>query len=402
MKPTRIPAFAGINNRAPLDRLPTTEGGARSVRDAVNVDLTQAGSFQTRQGFEQILANGCRSLFTVDGSAALAAVGAELVMFDGVGTTKLADLSSAYSSLSYANTPMGVVWSDGARFGMVRDWVSSDLAPSVPNPTPVVLASQGGSLEAGAYGICFATVLPDGRRSAFTVPVYVDVPAGGRIEASGGGQQVVAYVTAVNGDVFYRAGKLASGSLSIGVSKQNSEPVAYEHLEGLPVGRVLGYRDGRLLSALGNMLYFSMPFQYGLTNPATNFVQFPSGIRVIADLDGGLIVGTADSHWIIRGDLSSPESMRQIAPYGAVEGTVSELPNSESLMWFTSRGPVMASPDGSLSMLQDQNIQFPSAATGAAVFQEQDGMRKFLASLSKPVPSGSAVARSFMDARVIE
>ena len=402
MQPFRIPGFTGINNRAPLDRLPKTEGGSSAVRDAVNVDLTQAGSFQTRQGFEQVLNTGMRSLFAVDGTAAIAAVGSDLVKFTGSSFSKLDDLASAYSSVGYTKTPLGVVWSDGSRLGLVRNWTSGDVAPSLPNPQPSVSAASGGSLKAGQYGVCFATVLSDGRRSAFTVPVYLDVPENGRVEIAGGGLLVTAYITAVNGDVFYKAGNLSGGSLSVGIVKENSEPVAYEYLEPMPTGRVLGYRDGRLLVAVGSVLYYSLPYQYGITNPATNFIPFPSDIRVIVDLDGALIVGTSDAHWSIPGDIAAPESMTQVAPYGAVEGTVTALPNSEAVMWFTARGPVMGSPDGSIAMLQDKEIQFPSAAAGAAVFQEQDGMRKFLASLSKPVPSGAAVARSFMDARVIE
>lgn len=402
----KIDKFAGIDNRTPIDRLrPRERGAGVPVRDAVNVDLSAAGTFQTRAGFTPAApGQKCRSMFPVDDAGALIAVGSELMRFTGSSFAKVADLATPFGSVAYTKTPLGPVWSDGVHMGLVRNWVNEPLLPPDPNPTPSVSASTDGALQAGSYGVSFAAVMPDGRKSAMTVPVYVDVPANGRIQINTATQlyPLAVYVTAPNGEVFYKEGRVQSGALSIGLLNQDGEPASYEVAQMLPAGRVLGYHDGRLLSASGQFLYYSSPYSLGLHKPASDFIPFPDDIRIVASLDVGvLIVATASAHWRVAGALPQA-TMTQIAPYGAVDGTMVGIPNSTGSMWFTPRGPVAASQDGSIRLLQDEQIQFPRADTGAAVFRETNGMRQFIAALSKPVPSGAAVARSFMDARVIE
>jgi hypothetical protein len=343
-------------------------------------------------------------MFPVDDTGALVAVGAKLMHFDGEELAEVADLATPFSSVAYTKTPLGPVWSDGVHMGLVRNWVNEPLLPPDPNPVPSVSASTDGALQAGSYGVSFAAVMPDGRKSAMTVPAYVDVPANGRIQIDTADQlyPLAVYVTAPNGEIFYKEGQVQSGALSIGLLNQDGEPASYEVTQMLPAGRVLGYHDGRLLSASGQFLYYSSPYSLGLHKPASDFIPFPDAIRIVASLDVGvLIVATASAHWRVAGSLPQA-TMTQIAPYGAVDGTMVGIPNSTGSMWFTPRGPVAASQDGSIRLLQDEQIQFPRADTGAAVFRETNGMRQFIAALSKPVPSGAAVARSFMDARVIE
>lgn len=404
MKPIKASRFTGINNRVPPDRLPVGEDGW-ALADASNVDLTAAGTLQTRAGVtEAIEAENCRSLFSVDAMGALAAVGSNLVQFTGSAFANLATLASPFARVAYTKTPMGVVWSDGFTMNMVRVWVNGPLLPSTPNPTPAVSVASGGSLIEGTYGVSFAAVMPDGRRSAMTIPVYVDVPAAGRIEISSPAQAypVNVYVSAPNGEVFYRCGRFQSGAFSVGTLNQDGESMVYEVMDLLPAGRVLGYHDGRLLSAVGAYLFYSQPYSLGLHKPASDYIPFKSDIKLIASLSPGvLIVATEDEHWRISGEINQATAV-QIAPYGAVEGTMAEVPNSKSLMWFTPRGQLRAGQDGSIELLQDAQIQFPTAPLGAGVFRETNGMRQYIASLSQPVPSGAAVARSFMDARVIE
>jgi hypothetical protein len=401
----KIERFTGINNRQPIDRIKPTDAGM-PVPDAVNVDLSASGTFQTRAGFElAAAASNPRSMFPVNSVGALVAVGSELMRFAGSSFSKVADLASSYAAVGYTKTPLGIVWSDGFNMGLVKNWINSQLLPAMPNPVPSVSVSAGGALPEGTYGVSFATTLPDGRRSPMTVPVYVDVPEGGRINVSTTSQAipVLVFCTAVNGDVFYKVTPIQNGAISIGIDQQSGEAVTYEPSELIPPGRVLGFHDGRILSAVGPILYHSQPFSMGLHRPATDFIPFPADIRIIAPLNPGvLIVGTEQSHWLISGSLAQPESMVEIAPYGAVAGTMTEVPNSKALMWFTARGQVSASPSGELSLLQDAQIQFPRAHIGAGVFRETNGMRQYLATLANPVSSGAVVARSFIDARIID
>lgn len=408
VSPVRFGSFAGINNRQPIDRLRLRADEARPVRDAVNVDLSASGTFQTRAGHKLTLAaEQCRSLFPVDDTGALVAVGDKLMRFDGTAVTELATLTTRHASVGYTKTPLGIVWSDGFRMGLVRGWVDAGLLPPAPNPAPAITASSGGALPAGTYGVAFASALSDGRRSEMTVPEYIDVPDSGRILVGSAALSVPAdiFVTAANGEVFYRAGRTTGGSASVGVLNQDGEAAAYEVEVALPPSRILGFHDGRLLAAQGSVLLFSRPYSLGLYRPETDFIALPDEIRLLASAGPNtLIIGTETAHWLVSGDMADP-TMRQIAPYGAVAGTLAEVPNATNsldLMWFTQRGQVRASGDGSLALLQDQQIQFPSAPSGASVFRETNGMRQFIASLNQARPAASAAARCFMDARVIE
>lgn len=397
--------FAGINNRLPVDRLKPVERGAPTpVRDAINVDLSTGGTFQTRAGTTRVSTAAARSMFTVDATGALAAVGRELHKFDGTASTKVADLASSFTKLAYAKTPLGVVWSDGFTLGLVKNWISGPLLPLPPNPTPSVSAASGGSLPAGEYGLSFCAVMPDGRRSAMSYPAYVSVAAGGRIDIQAGSQAypVVVFVTAADGEMFYRAGTLQSGaSTSVGHLNADGEGVAYGVTSEMPPGRILGFSKGRLLVADGSMLRYSVAYSF-LHRPAYDFIPLDGAIRLVAAVDAGTFIATTDKTWFKQGDIAGEGQFTQVAPYGATEGTLVDLPNSTDLMWFTPRGPVRASQDGAFALLQDKQIQYPAADTGAAVFRETNGMRQYVASLHNPVPSGAAVARSFMDARVID
>jgi len=394
----KIERFTGINNRQPIDRLKPDEGGGMPVRDAVNVDLSASGTFQTRQGSSSILAaQDARSAFSVDSTGALIAVGDELHKFNGTLLTKLDDLGSAFARVAYVKTPMGVVWSDGYFTKLVKNWSSGRLLPSKPNPQPTFTVSTGGSLVQGDYMLCFAAVFPDGRRSPMTIPLVAEVPQNGRITVDVGSQanSVQVFMTAPDGSVFYKQGQLSSGVLNIGLHNDSGEPIRFEVEDEIPPARILAFRNGRVFAATGGMLVYTQPWSL-LHRPGVDYIPLPENIRLLAAVDAGVFVATDSKTWFLSGE-PQEASFTEVAPYGAVEGTLTEVPNSTDLMWFTPRGQIRASQDGSFNLLQDKQIQFPAAAVGAAVYRETNGMRQFIATLSEPVPSGSVAARSFME-----
>jgi hypothetical protein len=393
----KIERFNGINNRVPPDRFKRDEAGAMPVRDAINVDLSTAGTLQSRQGYEMIVEqSGCRSAFTVDDTGALVAVGDELHRFDGANLVKLDDLGSAFSRVAYVKTPLGVVWSDGYTTKIVKGWVSSRLLPAEPNPMPTIYVDSVGSLQAGTYNVSFAAVFPDGRRSQMSYPLTFDVPENGRIEVNIGTQPnpVQVFVTAAGGSVYYRQGQASSGVFNVAIHAAQGEPVRYEVEAEIPPARILAYRNGRIYSATGSMVYFTQPWSF-LTRPLSDYIPLPDDVRLIAAVDAGLFICTATKTWFLAGE-PQEATLTEVAPYGAVEGTLTELPNSTDLMWFTPRGQLRATQSGEFALLQDKEIQFPSAPLGASVFRETNGMRQHITTMAAPTETGAAVARSFM------
>lgn len=393
----KIKRFIGINNRQPIDRIKPDEAGGMPVADAVNVDLSASGTFQTRQGFaESVAVTDARSAFTVDDTGALVAVGDELRRFSGSALTKLDDLGSAFARVAYVKTPVGVVWSDGYVTKVVKNWVSGRLLPTDPNPMPIVTVAAGGSLQAGTYGVSFAASLADGRRSPMSYPLSVDVPENGRISVNVGTQinPVQVFVTAPDGSILYRQGQVSNGALTVALHHAGGEPVRYEVEAEIPPARILAYRNGRIFAAVGAVVYYTQPWSF-LFRPMSDYIPLPDDVRLMAAVDAGLFICTASKTWFIAGE-SQEATMTEVAPYGAVDGTLTELPNSTDLMWFTPRGQLRAKQGGEFSLLQDKDIQFPTAAIGASVYRETNGMRQHITTLAEPTPTGAAVARSFM------
>lgn len=393
----KIERFTGINNRQPIDRMKPDEGGGMPVRDAVNVDLSSVGTFQTRQGFTpSVEVTEARSAFTVDDTGGLLAVGDELHRFDGTALTKIDDLGSSFARVAYARTPLGIVWSDGYVSKLVKNWTSGRLLPADPNPLPVVSVASGGSLPAGTYGVSFCSVLPDGRRSPMSYPLTLDLIENTRITVNVGAQPnpVQVFVSAPNGSVLYFQGQASSGELNIALHNAGGEPVRYEVEFELPASRILAFRNGRLFAASGPMVYYTQPWSF-LFRPMSDYIPLNEEIRLLAAVDAGVFIATESKTWFLAGE-PQEASMTEVAPYGAVEGTLTEVPNSTDLMWFTPRGQLRATQSGEFTLLQDKQIQFPKASSGASVYREVNGMRQHITTLAEPVPTGSAVARSFM------
>lgn len=393
----KIERFTGINNRQPIDRIKPDEGGGMPVADASNVDLSASGTFQTRQGYTPVIEQeNCRSAFTVDDTVGLIAVGDELHRFNGTALTKLDDLGSAFARVAYVKTPVGVVWSDGYFLKVVKNWVSGPVLPPWPNPLPNFTVSAGGSLQGGTYLMTFAAVFADGRRSAMTYPLVVDVPEGGRITVNVGSQAnpVQVFLTAPNGSVYYRQGQASSGAFDIALHQAGGEPVRYEVEAELPPARILAFRNGRIFAAIGSTVYYTQPWSF-LYRPMSDYIPVGEDVRLLAAVDAGVFIATGSKTWFISGE-PQEATMTEVTPYGAVEGTLTEIPNSTDLMWFTPRGQLRATQSGEFTLLQDKEIQFPKAAIGASVYRETNGMRQHITTLADPVPTGAAVARSFM------
>lgn len=400
----KIKRFTGINNRQPVDRIRDTDAG-RPVRDAVNVDLSDAGTFQRRPGTKKTLSGtNVRNLYQVKGGA-LFADGDKLKLFNGSTATEVATLTTPYANVAYADTPLGTAWSDGYRLN-VYNGTSRRLAPAQPNPVPSVVASAGGALVAGVYGLFFTTIRSDGQQSAPTVPQYVTAPANGVIQVSSSGhtERIAVFLTGVDGEIFYRAGTIEVGqsALTLPLARTDGQPVSYEVINDLPAGSILALHKGRLLSADGPYLFYSLTWNMGLYRPATDFIPFPEEITIVAPVEGGVFVATTEAtYWLAGSDISKADVVR-LKSDGGVRGTLTW--EDIKPMWFTPDGPVSGSQDGQITELQSDAVVYPAADSGASIWRESNGLRQLISAISTnpSIPPGAAVAGSYMDAEVIQ
>lgn len=396
--------FRGINNKLPVHQLVGKDGAF--VRDALNVDLTAAGTFQRRSGSTLAVAGArCRSLWSA-GDVGYYADGPNLMAFDGADASVLATLANPAANVSFVQTPRGVVWTDGTALELIVDGSSDALCVPAPNPVPAMTTAVDGALAAGAYTVAFANVNAAGERSALVGFDVIDVPEHGAITitlGAGRAHDTQVFVSACAGSELYRHETVpaADATLRIALVTSQGAPASDEVEQPMPPGSMVRLHYGRLLTVIGNLVVFSHPFAYGLCNPAKNYVLLDAPVTLCEPVDGGVYLATANRTWFAGGPNFAAASLRSIANFGAIPGTAVNEPNSEALWWSTSRGAVRATSNGAIELKQDANVAFSNAATGAALFREENGLSQFIASLSSAAPTNGASASSYMDAETV-
>lgn len=403
VEPVKLGPFLGINNKLPTEKLSTKEG--TFVRDAVNVDLTLAGTFQRRPGHTLVSAGTrARSLWG-DGDVGYYADGASLKLFTGTSTSTITTLGDANADVTFDRTPLGVVWSDGVKIERITNNTSAPLAPPTPNPVPAVSATTGGSLEAGTYTVAFATVTSAGLRSPISAFQTVTVGVNGSISiamvSSSYATQV--FITPVGGASMYREAVLTAGttSASINVISSQGLPVTSTVEAALPAGKfVRGYR-GRLLVASGSYVFYSLPYNEGVYHPLTGFIALDGAVTLCEPTQTGVFLATAEKTWFLDGlDVATAE-LKPLAPYGAVPNTVVQEPHALNMWWMTPRGLVRTTDQNTLELRQDEHMAFGKSTSGAGLYREENGITQVISVLSGTASTGAASASSYMDAQVI-
>lgn len=396
---TPIGPFSGINNRLPDHQLGVVERGRKAgdyLRNAVNVDLTAAGTLQRRKGSTLVVpGSDCHSLWS-DGEQAFYVDGTNLKRFTG----EVVATGLAYGRpVSFCKAPTSdVIWTDGVRLEAIDQGA---VAVPTPNPAPTVTASTGGALHAGHYQVCITAVAADGRESGSTWPVQVQVQDSGRIEVSGlPGTLVNIYVSPLNGDALYLTASTTASSYIIPVMGAQGAQCQTLNLRPLPAGRFVREYHGRLLVADGSGLYYSEPWAYGLYNPLRGYIP-QAGITLLEPGQTGVYVATAGkTYWLSGLDVDQVERVSELLPYGAIEGSAAHLENSNDIAWFSVRGLVIGTQDGQVKNMQEENIAVGAAQAGATLYREQDGMRQLVAAVSGAQESRAA-ANSYMTMEVV-
>ena len=396
-KTAPIGPFAGINNRLPDHQLAVVERGRKAgdyLRNAVNVDLSAAGTLQRRKGATLALAGAdCHSLWG-DAGGAFYVDGDAIKTFPN-GAVVRAGLTPG-RAVSWCRLPDGrAAWSNGVEIGFIDQGVSA-APPVAPNPAPSVAATSGGALNAGAYQVAITALDAAGRESGATWPVQIAVPEGGRIQVSGlPGTMVNIYLSPLNGDVLYYAMTTSASSYVFPLLPALGRQLDTLGLEPLPPGHLVRYCKGRLLTVDETQICYSEPFAHWLYNPLRNRIPI-ADLTMVEPVDGGLYLASRDKTWWLPGaDVDQPERLVEILPYGAVAGTSARMENSTDVVWFSTRGLIVGNAQGQVKNMQEETVAVGSAQVGATLCREQDGVRQVVASVS-PTSTTRAAASSFM------
>jgi len=254
MKPASVTSFLGMNNLLPAEKLGTKDGAF--LRNAVNVDMTDAGTVKRRQGTTQeLIGADCHSFWT-HGSDAFMVDGSALYRIGEAptGPTKTA-IATVTPGLQFSYTHDGrcVRASNGVEALRIDGNTVSAWSVPTPRHQPLLSVSVGGSLPAGTMQFCISFLDAAGEEGATTFPVAVEVPADGVVVISGIQQQVgyttLLYATQPNDTEFFKIGEPAGSSFVIAVKPAEGPRPAGLLMSPLPAGHIVRYLNGRMLVA---------------------------------------------------------------------------------------------------------------------------------------------------------
>lgn len=166
----------------------------------------------------------------------------------------------------------------------------------------------------------------------------------------------------------------------------------YPEIYGPPLPcRIIRSFAGRLWMAKDNVLWYTEPYALDRVKYQRNFIQFTSDIQVLEPVSGGIWVATIEETVFLQG--LNPDEMILINQlnYGGVFNTSRPIPNSNDVIWRSTRGVVLATQDGQIQNLQEDKVAVNPANTGAAIVIEKDGLRQYL---STAVPTGTTPMQS--------
>lgn len=395
---TPLGPFLGMNNRLPDTKLRVQDKGD-FLRNAVNVDITTAGTVRRRDGFEQVIDGAnCHSVFS-HGDKLYYADGTNFYEVVGLPDNPMRRLLRSNmppgARLSHCDVAGTLVYTDGRELRSVRDGVDTPFTLPLPNVAPALTPTTG-ALPAGLYQVTYTFIDENGTQSGAYPPVQIALSEGSGLEI-GCPPNTRVYMSTLNGDQLFAVGD--GPVVQVFVHPDGGEPCETLHLVPMPGGDIVRYHYGRLMVAKSEAVFYSEPFAPGLMNPTANWVAFPAPVTVLEPCNAGVWVVADKTYWLPDPDLSKSDLLEKL-PYGAAFGTGMSYPDRNQVAWYSERGLCVADGDGGVENIQEKNVATDPGISGASVFRENDGLKQLISLVTQSGQS-LAVARSFMEAEVI-
>lgn len=406
----------GINNVAREDRVPTTEAGAPlSLREALNVDLDNAGVPQRRRGHERFhTATLCHSLWADDAwPFGLFVDNGDLHLLDQSGGVESLGIAVGNAPLSYAVINDRIYFSNRATSGLLDATLQAYAwAPECPAGQPAAQVKAGLGLPAGQYmvAVTFTDVL--GRESGSTLAASVDVPAGSGIALTQIPQPLDAlrinlYLSDANDQVLRLHSSVPPGETSLDIAvpaRGRAMPDGLQFLSAMPAGQIVRLFSGRHYIADGHRLRWSPPMRYGLTDRARHVIHFNAPIDLVEPIESrggpGLFVAAGNRTYWFDGPDPEQWSQRIRMSSGAVPGSSCRVPGTavgyedpeDVVVWIARNGQFcVGGAGGGISLPKQGQAVVDTAERAATLYRAEDGIEQIVAAMRGPRPQGLAV-----------
>ncbi len=400
----------GIDNRAE-----ETKVSAGSVREAVNIDISDTGAFARRRGYTKRLSGAnTHSLWGNEHiSFGLYVDGDSLFCLWADASSTLVRDGLAPRDMYYAYVAGKVYYSNGVDTGLVTpDGDSLPWGVERPASTFGLSVAASGALDGGIYQVTLTYMNTMREESGAPESVFIEVPDGGGILLDNIPQPVAADVVAIrvymsqaNGDMLFYHRDLPVGPTQVILDYgARGKPLDTQFLEPMPPGKYLMTYKGRIFIAVGKFLIWSDALRYGQYHATMGFAKFGEDITGMAAPEGPNIqiyVGTASKTHLLRGSSIDDLSVSIAVHEGVVPGSMlmvpGELMGVDGLstpvpMWMSSSGQFKFATVQDVFPIRERQVASDVPSKATAIFIERGGAREALFSYFGGRPSSLAVS----------
>ena len=381
--------FRGINNVDAAEEIDDEE-----LRAAKNVDINAKFGLRRRSGFnKKYSGTNCHSLYSNQRNTLFVEDGVlKELNSDFTATTIRSDMAR-FGRVAYEDINGDIYFTDGNVTGIYSNGALLPMGIPTPPQNPVLVSSTG-ILPAGRYGVLFTCVDGAGLESGATYAEYIDVAENTGISVSGipaafaDATLLNMYVTKPDGSVFYKHSSVAFGVASAAIATPAvGVQCRMRFMDKMPAGHMLAFHQNRLYVAVDNVIYYSEPYNYGITDLTKNFIMLPDRVTLMAPEPQGIFVSAKDDKtYYISGQDPDKFAMVEKADYPAIENTQARIDqdmfgegvNGEVWVWASKKGICSGVIGGSFRNLTKGKYAIPTGAIGSAIFRQKDGVSQYL------------------------
>ena len=391
----KIKKFLGLNTMARDEELKPGE-----LRKAENLDVTDSFRLRRRPGYTQLQSESYHSLWSC-------VVGAFVVSGDTLYEVDEDGALTAIRTGLTLNTPMAyeevnsmVLYSNGHELGKIVDSNHVDWGVEQPEGsfgTSVV----NGALRPGVYQVCITYVSTYGEESAASDPQSIELVSDSGISvsdlpapASAEVASIRVYATHADDSVFFLTDVVSlPASVSVILNEvEYDKELKTQHLSRVTPCEQILYYNGRVYMVDGPYIWYTEPLAYGLVRRSKNFFMFPKNVTVFEAVDNGLFA-VADKTYYLEGKEAPLMSQDAVLNATGVRGTGMVIdsqdfgkgePLGDVAVWMSNRGVVAGMSDGTVQLLTERSVDFPTAEEGATALIKRDGLVQILSTLKEP------------------
>ncbi len=197
----------------------------------------------------------------------------------------------------------------------------------------------------------------------------------------------------VNENVYYSSATVNGYVDSFGNDNQFSTP-SDNYKEKTKTGQYIEYFNGRIFIAKNETIWYTDAYNYSVIDMRTNAIKMKDEVTMLKAVDDGIYVSIGDindrsSIVFLSGNTPSDMTSREVAGYGAIEGTAVKTKSAfvgdgavgKKVLWTSRKGICLGENGGRFTNLTATRYEVTRNRYGAGQFKIIDGVPQYLASL---------------------